>query len=150
MTRTLNRSAALALAGLLAMAPHVGAQPYRAAPVHIDRATIRAPANGAVTASGYVTIENRGPGPDRLLGAVSPCCERIELHWMSMAGGMMSMRPVAFGLEIAPGRTLDLSPGGPYHLMLIRPRRPLRAGDHVGVTLRFQHAGEQRADFLVR
>jgi copper(I)-binding protein len=32
--------------------------------------------------------------------------------------------------------------GGQYHLMLENPRRSLRVGDAVKVTLRFAHAGE--------
>ena len=99
---------------------------------------------GAPTAVGYLTITNHGHIPDRLIGASSSAARSVEIHQMSMTGGVMRMRPVAGGLAIGAGQTIALSPGG-YHLMLIGPKRPFKAGEHVPVTLEFARAGKVMA-----
>jgi copper(I)-binding protein len=40
-------------------------------------------------------------------------------------------------IEIKPGSTLQLTPGG-FHLMLINPKKRLKQGDQVEVLLEFQ------------
>jgi copper(I)-binding protein len=67
-----------------------------------------------------------------------------------MAGGIMRMRPVTGGVALAPGATLTLAPGGAYHFMLIRPKRPLKIGDRVPATLTFAKAGAVKAVFVVQ
>ena len=44
---------------------------------------------------------------------------------MSMQNGVMRMRPVAGGLEIKPGQTVTLKPGG-YHMMFMQLQRPAK------------------------
>jgi copper(I)-binding protein len=73
----------------------------------------------------------------------------VELHEMSMAGGVMRMRALPGGVAIGPGGTLALAPGGD-HLMLIGPAHALRAGETVPVNLTFAHAGTIRVQFQVR
>ena len=67
---------------------------------------------------------------------------------MSMTGGVMRMRPVAGGLAIGAGRTVRFAEGG-YHLMFISPKRPLKSGQTVAATLRFEHAGPVVVAFKV-
>jgi copper(I)-binding protein len=55
-------------------------------------------------------------------------------------GDVMRMREVP-SIEIPPGRTVTFGPGG-LHLMMIGLTRPLRQGETVPVTLRFERAGE--------
>ena len=102
-----------------------------------------------VMAHDYSTGGLRIGQPDRLLGGFSPLVSRIEVHEMSMAGGIMRMRPLPQGLLLAPGATVRLEPGG-YHLMLIGPRRAFRVGEHIPATLRFERAGEVRVEFDVQ
>ncbi len=52
----------------------------------------------------------------------------------------MSMRPVEYFPLPALGST-ELKPGR-YHLMLINLKKVLKAGEHVSLTLKFQHAGD--------
>jgi copper(I)-binding protein len=59
---------------------------------------------------------------------------------MSTKDGVMTMRPVDEGLAIDPGKTVTLAPGG-YHLMLLGLKKPLREGDKVAITLKFERAG---------
>jgi copper(I)-binding protein len=114
----------------------------------VRNARIRTPPPGAPTAAGYAVITNASRRDDRLLGADSPAAASVELHSMTMAGGIMRMRPVEGGLPIASGRTVRLAEGG-YHFMFISPKRLLKSGQSVPATLRFQHAGPVAVVFKV-
>jgi copper(I)-binding protein len=111
-------------------------------------AWIQATPPGATTAAGYVTLTNTGPVTDRLMGAHSAAAAQVVPHHMSMAGGIMRMRPITGGLPIAADATVKLAPGGD-HLMLIGLKGPLVAGRHVKVTLDFVQAGPVVVDFPV-
>jgi len=104
---------------------------------------------GAPTAVGYLTITNHGHAPDRLMSEDSPAAGTVSLHQMSMAGGIMRMRPVAGGLDVAPGAPVTLDPNGD-HLMFEGLKRPFKSGDQVPLTLHFQHAGVVRVLLVVR
>jgi|GEM_PF-357306 len=93
------------------------------------------------TGAAFMTIANAGAGPDRLLSIAGDAAETIEIHEMADEGGMMTMRPLAGGLEIPAGETVELKPGG-YHVMMIGLRNDLNAGDSHELTLTFEKAGE--------
>ncbi len=67
---------------------------------------------------------------------------------MTMEGGVMKMRPVEGGLEIKPGETVTLQPGG-YHMMLVDLKHPLEAGQDVKATLKFDKAGTVDVDYPI-
>jgi copper(I)-binding protein len=67
---------------------------------------------------------------------------------MTMDNGVMKMRPVEGGLEIKPGETVTLKPGG-YHLMLVDIKHPLEAGKVATATLQLEKAGTIKVDFPV-
>jgi copper(I)-binding protein len=92
-------------------------------------------------AAGYLTIENKGLVSDRLLSASTEVAKRVEIHEMSIAGGIMTMHPVTDGLSIQEGQTVKFAPGG-LHLMLIGLSAPLVRGNKVPVVLKFQQAGD--------
>ncbi len=117
--------------------------------LRIEHPWVRATPNAAPTAAGYLTVTNTGHTPDRLLGGTTPDAKAIEPHAMSMTGGIMRMRLLPAGFEIAPGATLTLSPMGD-HLMLIAPTRRFKPGDRIPATLRFAHAGAVRVEFAVQ
>jgi copper(I)-binding protein len=123
--------------------------PYRVGAIEVTQPWVSATPNAALTAVAYATIVNRGAVPDRLISASSLVARSVELHEMSMAGGVMRMRAMGGGAAIGAGKTLVLSPGG-EHLMLIGPTRPLRAGEKVPLTLTFAHAGRVNVEFDVR
>ena len=108
----------------------------------------RATPKGAGVGGGYMTITNTGTMPDRLIGGVSDVSKRFEIHEMSMTNGVMRMRPVADGLEIKPGQTIEFKPGG-YHVMLMGLRQQLVQGGHVKATLQFEKAGKVDVDFAI-
>jgi len=74
----------------------------------------------------------------RLIAARSPVAGVVELHEMVMDGDVMKMRQIP-GLDIVPGRVLDLKPGG-FHVMLLDLKGQLRGGDVVPITLVFEDA----------
>jgi copper(I)-binding protein len=67
---------------------------------------------------------------------------------MSMDNGVMKMRPIAKGLEIMPGQTVEFKPGG-YHVMFVGLKKQLTQGEHVKATLQFEKAGKVDVDFTV-
>lgn len=130
------------LAALMLVSPPAIAQ------VQIENAWARATPPAARIAGGYVTIRNAGTAADRLVGASSPAAARVELHVVSMEGGVMKMRQVN-GLPLPAKGVLELKPGA-AHLMFVDIKRPFKAGDAVPVTLRFERAGERRVELRVR
>ena len=104
---------------------------------------IHAPwARASVTKTGaaYLELANHGSAPDKLIAASTPIAAKAELHENKMENGVMEMRPVD-GIDIAPGGTATLKPGG-YHLMLMGLKEPLKAGGHFPLTLTFAKAGK--------
>ena len=91
-------------------------------------------------AGGYLTITNKGKVADRLIGGASPAASQIEVHEMANVDGMMKTRPLAGGLEIKPGKTIELKPGA-YRLVLLGLKEPLQIGQKVKGTLVFEKAG---------
>ncbi|MEH3148317.1 MAG: copper chaperone PCu(A)C [Methylobacterium frigidaeris] len=108
----------------------------------------RATPGGAKVAAGYVTITNAGPTPDRLTGGSFDRAGRVELHTMSTEGGVMKMAPLPNGVEVRPGETVTLSPGG-NHLMFMDLKAPLKQGETVKGTLSFEKAGTIPVEFTV-
>jgi len=94
-------------------------------------------------------VTNDGKAPDALVGAATPAADKLQLHSMSMAGGIMRMRPMTGGVALAPGQTLGISPGGAYHFMVVRPKHFLKIGDRVPATLTFARAGAVKTVFVV-
>jgi len=117
------------------------AQEVKAGDLVITQAWSRATPGGAKIGGGYLTIENKGTAPDRLIGAAGDVAAKIEVHEMAMNNGVMTMRPLDQGLTIEPGKTVKLAPGG-YHLMMFDLKGPLKQGDKVQVTLEFEKAGK--------
>jgi periplasmic copper chaperone A len=134
------------LGGLLA-AP-ARADDVRAGDLVISQGWSRATPGGAKVGGGYVTIENKGSAPDRLIAVSGDVAGRIEIHEMAVTNGVMTMRPLENGLAIAPGKTVKFAPGG-FHLMMMDLKNPLKQGDKVSVTLEFEKAGKVSASLDV-
>jgi periplasmic copper chaperone A len=91
-------------------------------------------------AGGYLTITNKGKVADRLIGGASPAAGQIEVHEMANVDGMMKTRALANGLEIKPGKTIELKPGA-YRILLLGLKEPFQLGQKVKGTLVFEKAG---------
>lgn len=137
LTQTIAFAAALAA---LLTAPG-RAEDVKAGDLLISQAWSRQTPAGAKVAGAYLTVENKGSAADRLLSGSTDIAGRLEIHEMSMDGGVMKMRPLDKGLAIEPGKTVKLAPGG-YHVMLMDLKTQLRQGDKVPVTLQFEKAGK--------
>ncbi len=140
--------AVLALALLFAGAQTVLAHEFKAGDLEIGHPWSRATPAGAKVAGGYFTITNNGSAPDRLLSISSDDSDKAELHEMAVKDGVMTMRPVAGGLEIPAGGKVALAPGG-YHLMFIGLKRQPKQGEKFSATLTFEKAGTVSVDFAV-
>ena len=114
--------------------------------VEIEKPWMRAPPPGTKLAAGYMTIRNKSASPDRLVGASSPAAARVETHVHIRDGEIVRMREVK-SYDIPAKGTLELKPGG-AHLMFV-DAKPLKEGDKVPVTLKFEKAGEVKTEFHV-
>jgi periplasmic copper chaperone A len=117
------------------------AQEIKAGDLVITQPWSRATPGGAKIGGGYLTIENKGSAPDRLIGAAGDVAGKIEVHEMAMNDGVMTMRPLDNGLTIESRKTVKLAPGG-YHLMMFDLKSPLKQGDKLPITLEFEKAGK--------
>lgn len=133
---------ALALAALLA-APAVQAA---SKPLAVTRGWSR-PAVAGTSGAGYLTIANRGAKADAVTAVETPLAARVDMHAMSMAGGVMSMAKVA-RVAVPAGGQAEFAPGG-YHLMMVGLTRTLSVGDHVPVTVTFASGAKLKADLTV-
>jgi periplasmic copper chaperone A len=59
------------------------------------------------------------------------------------------MRPLEAGLEIRPGETIELKPGG-IHVMLVNLKGALKEGSRFSGTLAFERAGSVPVEFTVQ
>jgi periplasmic copper chaperone A len=137
------------LAACLLAAPSARAEDVKAGDLVISQAWSRATPGGAKIGGGYLTIENKGTAPDRLIGGSSDAAGKVEVHEMAMNNGVMTMRPLDKGLTIEPGKTVKLSPGG-LHLMLMDLKAPLKQGDKLPITLEFEKAGKVQVSLDVQ
>ncbi|MHA6325246.1 copper chaperone PCu(A)C [Roseivivax sp. CAU 1753] len=129
MFRTLTLGSALALSLSASVAT---------AEIVVSDAYIRSAAPTAVTGAAFMAIENTGDAPMRLISAQSGIAERIELHThIEDENGMMMMREIEGGIEIAPGETHMLQRGGD-HVMFLGLTETLEQGETVAVTLGFE------------
>lgn len=124
------------------------AEDFKAGSLTIGQPWSRATPNGAKVAGGYLTVTNAGTEPDSLTGGTFDAAGAVEIHVMSMEGGVMKMAPVEGGLTIKPGETVTLKPGG-YHLMFMGLKAPLKKGETVKGTLTFAKAGTVPVTYAV-
>ncbi len=109
-------------------------------PINISQPFTRATLPNAPVGGGFLTIENTGTEPDRLVSATSPASDVVQIHEMAMEGNVMKMRQLADGLEIPAGETVVLAPGG-FHLMFMGLKQAFVEGETIEVTLVFEKAG---------
>ncbi|WBX84609.1 copper chaperone PCu(A)C [Sphingosinicella microcystinivorans] len=127
----------------------IAAEPYRTASITVSDAWARETAPAQKAGGGFMIIDNAGNRADRLLSAASGVADKVELHTVSMDGGVMRMRPVAGGIAIPARGKVELRPGS-FHIMFMGLKAPLRRGETVPVTLRFARAGTVTARLAVQ
>jgi periplasmic copper chaperone A len=112
------------------------------AQVNIENAWARATPPGAKVAAGYMMIRSAG---DRLIAVNSSAAERVEMHVTERDGDVARMKQVkAYDVQGA----FELKPGA-AHLMFVNIKAPFKEGEKIPVVLRFEKAGEVKAQFHV-
>ncbi len=134
------RRLALALSFAAAFAVTVQAQDYKLGTIEIVRPWTRATPPTAQSGGGFLVVTNKGTAPDRLIAAKSPAADKVEIHEVKMDGNVMRMREIEKGLEIPPGGTVELKPGG-FHVMFMGLKAPFAKDARVPLTLVFEKAG---------
>ncbi len=100
------------------------------------RDSIGRTANAAV----YMTIQSATT--DRLIGASTPAAKETDLMTMGGGSGAMAMSYVD-AIDIPAGKPVSLNPKG-LHVWLAGLNQPLKAGQSVPLTLKFEKAGERQ------
>ena len=99
--------------------------------VSVSNAWVRATVPGQSTGSAYMDLTAGAPAT--LVAVQSQVAGKVQLHSMSMDGGVMKMREVA-KIDLPAHQAVSLNPGG-YHLMLVDLKRQLKAGERVLLSL---------------
>ncbi len=108
---------------------------YKAGALEISQPWARATPKGADSGAAYLTVTNTGKTSERLSCMSTDAAAKCQVHEMSMHDGVMQMRPVEGGVQIKPGETVTLKPGG-YHIMFSNLTHQLQQGKTVEATLK--------------
>jgi len=135
-----RRLAATALAPLIAAAAVAAhAHDFRLGDLVIDHPyAVPSDAAGQATNAYLRGLRNTGAQDDRLLGASSPVARTTTLQCVPAGGGA----PADTTLPLPAGATVALRHDGACALHLEGLRQPLKVGDHLPLTLKFERAGE--------
>jgi periplasmic copper chaperone A len=95
-----------------------------------------------------MTVSNTGTAAMRLSCVASDAATECQIHEMSMDGGVMKMRPVQGGLEVKPGETVTLKPGG-FHIMLVGLKQPLQVGKSLDATFKVEGGDTVQVEFPI-
>ncbi len=106
-----------------------------------------APPAARVTAA-FMVLRNNGTSELRLIGVDNAAAKITELHEHTNDDGVMKMRQVK-AITIPAGGEAILQPGG-MHVMLIDLLVPLKSGDSIPATLRFDNGSSQAINLPVR
>ncbi|MDO9440183.1 MAG: DUF1775 domain-containing protein [Beijerinckiaceae bacterium] len=136
-------------AALRITASAAAAQTLPSGSIRVEQAWSRATPGGSRVGAGYLRITNTGSTPDRLVAGTTDASERLEIHDMTVTDGVMKMRPLAEGIALAPGQTVELRPGG-MHLMFMGLKKPLATGAGFTATLEFEKAGKMTVPFVIQ
>jgi copper(I)-binding protein len=130
----------VSVAAAACVATGAAAHEYKVGAIDIGHPWSRPTPKDANIAGGYLTITNKGKTADRLIGGSSPVANQIEVHEIVDVDGMAKTRPVANGIEIKPGKTVELKPGA-LRIVLLGLKEPLQVGQKIKGTLVFEKAG---------
>ena len=92
-------------------------------------------ANGAV----YFVIHNHTDQDDELIGVTTNVADAVEIHQSTIESGTDIMRMEMISSISIPSDAEIFFEPGKYHLMLVRLKKELKVGDHIGVVLHFKN-----------
>ncbi len=122
------------------------ASAYAATALHVQEAWVQEAPPGATVLAAYLVIANPGAEAQTLVAVSSPDFAAVEIHTSQIVNGVASMTHLK-GLSIPAQDRQVLAPGG-THLMLMRPKHALHAGDRV--RLRLQFSGSAQIDVTAK
>ncbi|MEP9375044.1 copper chaperone PCu(A)C [Mesorhizobium sp. KR1-2] len=125
------------------------AHEFKAGDIEIIHPWSRAAPEGAKVAAGYLVLKNNGSSPDRLISVTAEIAGKTEIHEMAVdAKGVMTMRPVAGGIEVPAGGEVELKPGS-FHIMFMDLKKLPKQGETFAGTLTFEKAGTVNVRYSV-
>jgi len=106
-------------------------------------------ARATVAANGgaFLSVDNTGTTPDRLLRASTDIAATVQLHTHIRDGEIMRMREVE-AVDLPAGKKIVFEPGG-YHIMLLGLKKKLVEGERFALTLEFEKAGKITVDIAI-
>lgn len=131
-----------------ALALSTAAHAFTTGSIKIEHPWSRETAPKAAVGAGFLTIQNFGKAPDRLIAVKSSVAGKTEIHTMTMEGGVMRMRELTAGLTIPAGSEVKLQPGA-EHIMFMGLKEQIKKGQDFKATLVFERAGEVEVTFQV-
>ena len=145
LTSSFVRACAVAsLLGLVGYSPLLKASNFTVAGIEVQEPQATATSAGQPNGAIFIqAISNKAGKADRLVAARSAAAASMELHNMTMDGGVMRMREIP-GIDLPAGGKVLMHRGSKegYHLMLMGLKKPLEVGQVIPVTLIFEKAGE--------
>jgi copper(I)-binding protein len=117
----------------------------QADPLAVKDAWARDTVGGTANAAVYMTIAS--PTADRLVSASTPAATKTDLMTMAGGNGAMEMKYLG-GIDIPAGKPVSLNPSG-LHVWLAGLNQPLKAGQSISLTLKFEKAGDRQVSVSV-
>ncbi|MBS0225053.1 MAG: copper chaperone PCu(A)C [Proteobacteria bacterium] len=111
-------------------------------------AWIRLVPGGMPMHAGFARIDNPCDAAVTITGVSSDAYGSASLHESTLVNGISRMRALPQLVLPAHG-SMELKPGS-LHLMLMDPKKPLKAGDHVALRFNAGKGHDLRGDFVVR
>ncbi|WP_370819570.1 copper chaperone PCu(A)C [Pandoraea anhela] len=136
----------MASASAVAQATHA-AHASPAAQVDVSDAWARGTVPGQTSSAVYMTLQAHQP--TTLLSVSTPVAANADVHEMKLDGTLMKMRALPKGLPLEANKPVELKPGS-YHIMLTDLKTPLKKGDTVPVTLKFETADHKTSELQVQ
>jgi periplasmic copper chaperone A len=142
MRTVIQRVALLLIGGVwMGMAQAAGS-------IMVENAWVREAPPGAAASAGYMTVRNMGDKPRALVGANCADFGSTMLHRTVMQDGMAKMIHQMM-IEIPAGGSVTFKPND-FHVMLMKPKHALKAGDKVDITLKFKNGESKKVTYQVR
>lgn len=140
---------ARAVRAILALGLSLCALASIAAPALVVReGYVREMPPGQTVSAAFMTLQNISAEPIAIVAASSDAADRAEIHNHRHTADGMRMEKVV-RLEVPARGQQVLQPGG-YHLMLMGLKRPLKAGEQIGITLIDERGREYAATLSVK
>ena len=145
--RSYLRAAMVAATAIFAATAAASAHQVTEGTIEIEHPHAAPTPAGAKTGAAYMEIVNNGTEPLVIKALSTPVAEKVEIHNVTMDGGIMRMRPMDLPITIAAGEMLNLIKD--RHVMLIGLKQALVEEDMVGFKIEFENGKTMEFDLYV-